>query len=372
MKNYNALKYFQENQEYFITVMPFSVVNNISYALIYGENDYGYQRALNQSHYKKICRSAMKTDELISPTSIVLGVNKSEFINNIELERENIFNLKINENDKIFRIIDGQHRLKGLEIAACNKEELYNYNLSVIIMVIDDKKRRTEVKVFNDINSKAKPLKMDLTILALYKYDILEKVKDIDIKEHVAVKIAYVLNEGYSTNSIWKNAIKLDVNNYNSIGIIGFKTFYESIHPICDMLINNEKEIINKNSFDEIFSYVDNKAKEIANGLLGPCWEVIYYKWNECFRKPVEITNYEEIETFFDTDYYLQKTMGTKAINWLIYDYLKENNGNVENAIIQFKERIQKSMLSNNDWKVGGRFLGLSSESGFKKIKELI
>jgi len=370
MKKYNALKYLQGDQEYFITVMPFSVINNISYALIYGNNDYGYQRALNPTHFKKIYKSIIKLNELISPTAIVLGVNRSEFIN-IENKQDNIFRLNIDESNKIFRIIDGQHRLKGLELAAIDRGELLDYNLSVIIMVIEDDKRRTEVRVFNDINSKAKPLKMDLTILALYKYDILEKVLEFDIKEHVAIKVAHILNEGKYEKPIWKNAIKLDVNNSNSIGSIGFKTFYESIQAICAKLVK-EEELINNDSLDEIFEFVDYNAKKIANELLNPCWEIIYYKWEKCFKNAIEISNYEDIETFFNKDYYLQKTMGAKALNGLIFDCLKDHCEDISNAIMQFKKRIEKSMLINDDWKVGGKLAGLSSEAGFRKIKDLI
>lgn len=372
----NALYYIQGNsnnkQEYYSTVLNFKLLDQISTTLIYGDDEYGYQRKLNQKHYKKIAKSIQES-ELISPTSIVLGVNKSyvnEIINHIE---DNIYTLNLSSTTtEKFRIIDGQHRINGLKEARKKDPQIDSYNLSVIIMVIDDDKRRVEAKVFKDINSKAKPLKMDLAILALYKYDILEQVREIDIREHVGIKIAYLLNE---KNPIWKNAIALDVNGSNINGCVGFKTFYESIKSICTIYIE-EKEIddIKDKSFEEILSFVDRKSNEIVNEIIEPCWEIVRDRWPSCFlNNSIILYNFEEFEIMFNKKYYIQKTMGCKAINGLISEVLLNNNSkDIEDSIIIFKKMIFVSEVSDEDWKVGKRFSALSSEAGFKKIRSII
>lgn len=372
----NALRYVQKrkenSQEYFSTVFRFDTLDKVTDTLIYGESEYGYQRKLNEKHYKKISKSILDS-ELISPTSIIVGVNKSDIDKILNHINDNIYYIDLSyevEGKGIFRIIDGQHRINGLREAVKKDEEIRNYELSVIIMVINDDQRRIEAKVFKDINSKAKPLKMDLAILALYKYDLLEKVKEFDIKDHVGIKIAHLLNE---EDGIWKNAIALDVNASNTTGCVGFKTFYESIKSICDIYVHNDE--INKLEnckFEEIIEFVDKKSKEIVNRILDPCWVVVEKKWKKCFTKNTIIYNFEESEIRFNKKYYIQKTMGCKAINGLILEVLENTNGNIEEAILRFTDIIVGSKLEEEDWKVGKRFSGLSSEAGFKKIRKLI
>lgn len=373
MEKFNALRYFQNDQEYFITVLPFSIINKITTTLVYSEEEpYGYQRGLNPSHYKKIVRSINKSNELISPTSIVLGINRSEFKEEErECINENIYSLliDIDQGKCPYRIIDGQHRLKGLELAAKENTDLLNYELSVIIMIIDDNNRRREVQVFNNINSKAKPLKMDLTILALYKYDLLEMVKEFDVIEHIAIRVAHILNA--DAKSVWKNAIKLDVNNSNSFGIIGFKTFFESIKSICERLVKENLDFENL-SFEDKLLFVNQSAEMISKELLIPCWNIIFEKWSDCFEEFLAFSNFEEISTLYNKKYYIQKTMGAKSINGLIGQFLIETNENISDTMGLFIKRIDSSDLTSESWKVGGIFSGLSSEAGFKKIRELI
>ncbi|WP_286230592.1 DGQHR domain-containing protein [Neobacillus mesonae] len=373
MNKFNALKYIQDDQEYYITVLPFHIIQEVTTTLVYSDKEpYGYQRDLNPSHYKKILKSINKSNELISPTSIVLGINRSDF-NKEEIEniKENIYSIIINPSNgyRPYRIIDGQHRLKGLGLAVEKNDKLLNYNLSVIIMIIDDNNRRREVKVFNNINSKAKPLKMDLTILALYKYDLLEMVKEFDVIEHIAIRIAHILNE--DRESVWKNAIKLDVNNSNSFGIIGFKTFFESIKPMCEQLVKRDP-IFEEVNFEEKLAFVNYYADMISGELLIPCWNIIHQRWSECFEKNIGFNNFEEVNTLYNKNYYIQKTMGAKSINSIISQFLLETDGNIKITLDLFKTRIDTSNLNSESWKVGGIFSGLSSEAGFKKIRELI
>ena len=370
-----CLKYTQNQQDFFSTVMDVKTVINISKALIYGIDEMGYQRKLNEKHYNKIAKSIINK-ELISPTSIVLGVDEPEFMDKIvKLDTEDIYKLIIDDKKQIFRIIDGQHRLKGLQKAIEKNEahpDLHNYQLNVIIMMIKKNKRIEEVKVFNNINSKAKPVKTDLTMLALSEYEILESEhldESFDKAKHIAIKTAYKLNESKKSLSIWENAIKLDPNADNSMGIIGFKTFFDSIKDICKMYNSNFKNNMSKNA---IIYEIDKISDEITNELIIPCWEFVHDKWEDCFKEQIMIYNFEEIKYYYNKKYYIQKSMGVKSINGVISDLFKEKDGNIQDTIDEFKMYVKKSDFTAKDWRVGGRLLGLNSEAGVKKIKSIL
>lgn len=370
-----GIRYMQGDQECYSAVIPFELINKMSETLEYSDdNKYGYQRALNTTHYKRIAKKLKKKDtELVSPTSIILGVNELDFkeVKGSEFQ-ENIFELNVDTSRKIFRVIDGQHRLKGLELASEENPTIKDYPLNVVVMIIKEGKRRTEVKVFNDINSKAKPLKMDLTILAMYRYDVLERVRDFELEEHVAIKASYLLNEDHQKDNVWKNAIKLDVNTPKSLGIVGFKSFYESIKPMCKFLIE-EMEVVDMDSFsfDELMKIVDEISNTLVKEILIPSWSIVRDKWKKGFSNSFVNYNYEEFFTMFNSDYYLQKTMGSKAINHLLIGLIKEA-GNIDDGMLNFKSVIEGSQLETRDWLSGGTFAGLSSLSGIKQIEKYI
>lgn len=372
-----GIKYSQNNQIFISTVMKVEDILRISKALIYGKDDFGYQRALNKKHCKKISESIKKNSGLISPTSIVLGIDESKIKTLIdEYKEEQILNLNIDEfSDESFRIIDGQHRIEGFKEAIETShfdENLKEYMLNVIIMVIDENKKTQEVKVFRDINSKAKPLKVDLAILALYEYEkrCNENLENFNLGEYIAIKTAYKLNENkisYNDKiNVWQNGIILDPNADKKIAIIGFKTFCESINGICDLVVNY-KELSNR--FDN--EYIEIYSNEIIDELIQPCWNIIYDKWRNCFEEKY-IKNEVSSVIYHNKDYYLQKTIGTKSIHLLIKDIFKSNNGDYKNSVSEFEEYIKCSELNSNDWISGGRFSGLSSEAGIKKVKEII
>ncbi|PKM51466.1 MAG: hypothetical protein CVV02_05885 [Firmicutes bacterium HGW-Firmicutes-7] len=375
---YYAIKYKQDKNDFFTTVLSFKTVNAISEALIYSkENKYGYQRELNEIHYKKIKNSIMRRNRtdignLVSPTSIVLGINRSD-LNKLKIIaiKDDVYELDINEDNKIFRIIDGQHRLKGFELAAIDDDTLLHYQLNVIILIVEEGKRRIEVKAFSDINTKAKPLKMDLTILATYNYDLLEESPDINIDEHIAIRVAYKLNEYSKSENVWRNGIKLDVNSPKSPGIVGFKSFYESINTIC---LNTMR--VNKNtlpdSFNDKIMYIDDISDVVTYDIIVPFWELVREKWIECFKKEVYFYNYEDYITFFDETYYIQKTMGVKSLHIMLKDCLENNHYDIDASLDKIRHILKNSTTNAEDWIIGGKFMGLSSESGFKKIAELI
>ncbi|MFG3613181.1 DNA sulfur modification protein DndB [Rummeliibacillus stabekisii] len=393
--NKKAFKFTQSDQIFYSTIFKFDEIYDNSYVSVYSrENRLGYQRSLNERHLKKIVLSLKKNDTPISPTSILLGID-SENISSMN-ETDIFLNLTFYKDElggKLFRIIDGQHRINSIakyikELDSSgdyeNIERLRNYEFSVIIMPIDTKRRIREVETFQSINSKAKPLKTDLTKLALIRYQEMEKEKFENYSNHIAHRIIFSLNDNtmyeeinsveYGGNAInvWKNAIIIDLNNDDEVGIIGYSAFSKSIEPICkfysDQLIKMYSNYWEYYELDSILNIISN---ELTFELFIPAWNIIMEKWPECFGyTSINI----QTEMFYNEDYYLQKNMGLRPLHQIIFEIIKEvNEKNDFPKILElFKEKIMNSSVRSEDWRKAGTFKGLSSESGFKLIKEVI
>lgn len=372
--------YIQNNQMFISTVMSINDIIKTSKALIYGKDEYGYQRVLNKRHVKSISKSIIDDEGLISPTSIVLGIDKNCLKSLLGNDyNKNIFDIDIEKlQENTFRIIDGQHRIEGFKEAFKNSEgnkldKLKEYKLNVIIMVIEDDRRIEEVKVFRDINSKAKPLKVDLAILAVYEFQRKMNVieTNFELSQYMAIKAAYKLNENKISIkdkvNVWSNGIIIDPNADKKTAIIGFKTFCESIDRLCKLIISNYN-ISQEIKDNELERYVNI----LVDDILVPCWNIVFDKWKECFNTRIIKVDTGNTKVYHDKQYYIQKTIGAKSINALIADILQQNGLDNNKGIREFEKCVKESNLTYEDWTSGGRFLGLSSEAGTKKIKELI
>lgn len=377
-----GIKYLQGKQEYISTIMPMELILDNYEVLVYMRDPYGYQRAPKKLHYSKIAKEIKENrHSQVTPSSIIIGVSSNEIENIFIIEKlfdcngNEVIKLKVKEENQIkFRIIDGQHRVKGFEKAIEDSRksgdtelahELRDYNANVIIMISDPKRRKPEVEVFSNINSKAKPLKMDLTILAEHAYDLIEQSNDINVIKYLAVKVVEKLNSGENCE-YWKNGIIMDAqNNTVRVGCVGFKTFYESILPICKNVCDSHCELNETTDYNVKKAILEKLSNVIAKDI-GECWNYVFEKWN--VGKLERIFDGEEfIETYYNTDFYLQRTMGALAINQLIVASYKENSN-----YKKFYDNIKMSNLTKDDWSIGGKFSGLSSLSGVSKIKSAI
>jgi len=73
-----AQEYYQYNQKFISLTLDYKTINTNSEVLIYGEHRYGYQRAVNELHLSKMVATLQNTNEILSPTSILLGVAPHE------------------------------------------------------------------------------------------------------------------------------------------------------------------------------------------------------------------------------------------------------------------------------------------------------
>jgi DGQHR domain-containing protein len=381
-----VFKYKQKGHTFYSAILTYKeIIKNSSVSVYNRENRMGYQRALNDRHLKKIVRS-LKIEQLpISPTSILLGVDEENLI----FEKDKI---KINKDQREnnFRIIDGQHRIMAIKkyIEELSKtknfetiQEIEEYQFSVIIMPINKNKKIKEVETFQAINSKAKPLKTDLTRLALIRYQELEKIKEVDFGEHLSHRIMFSLNDNkpFKTEledclnkgyyNVWKDAIKLDVNNDDEIGIIGYSAFSKSIMPICNHYLSNE--LIFDLDFESLDELLNAISDDVTFKLLIPIWNVVRERWPSCFLEHKALNS----EIYFNEDFYIQKNMGIRPIHQILLNIVKGLGVEYKNynvIIENFKIVLNNSKLTVDDWKKGGKFKGLSSEAGFNHIENVI
>ena len=364
-----AFKYRQHKQEFLSLVLPFRVINEISRVLIYGEDKYGYQRKLDRKHYNKIKKDLIARQAIL-PTSIILSVDNNYIIEKMDEIDSDLLELTLDSGDKAFRIVDGQHRIEGLKLAMEDEPEFKEFFLNVIILVTEPENRVREVEVFEDINSKAKKIKTDLTILAKYNYVLLGEKQVDDLSEHISIKAAYSLNETIP-GSVWHNAIQFDFNTQEKMeGIIGVSAFINSIIPITKEYIRKEP-VSDVGDKEKLIAYTNAKS-EILASFLNDAWGIVKKKWPQCFNNTIQknLFNYTEVQ--YSKGHYIQKTAGTNAIHMIFYECMSENNGLNEEVINLFKRKVFDSTIKSREWEIGGIFSGLTSKSGFKNVKNYI
>ena len=368
---------FSQNQTDLISaVLPFKLINELSEVKIYGKPD-GYQRKPNRIHFTKVKNYITSNlNNFKFPTSIILGVNDNVFSKELLKEDDCGFYLDFSSNtiDKIFRIVDGQHRIEGLKLVVETNPDINDFLLPVLIILSNEKKKSTELEIFTTINSTAKRISVDLAELAKHSYQIKEgQVNQDEIIKFICIETAYNL-KARDDRSIWSNAIKFDIHSEITIGIVGVTMFTESITAIVEKYIDKTlvKSFITGNKMDDLISYCQQSAATIADDLDNVWNIIIKAKWKNCFTEEiVKNDDNELVKIFYSKNYYIQQTMGVKALNIIYSECIKKYSFG-DKAYNEFNKIVQESTVTVSDWKKGSKFAGLSSESGFTKVRKII
>jgi hypothetical protein len=248
----------------------------------------------------------------------------------------------------------------------------------VVILKTDSGKRSQEMEIFNTINAKSKRIKVDLIKLANFEYRILEQnIEHIDLKEHISIQVAYLFNEDDSQNNMWHNAIKFGIHEEEKIGIIGVNAFSESIKAVVSKYLSDMESEWRKLEGDELIDFARESAKKIKT-FIEKAWWKVKEKWKLGFAENSHDIDYDfEVKKIsYDKSYYIQKTLGTKSINYLLGQIVNED-GSSKNALdeqnlITFSRFIETTKLKTTDWEMGNTFAGYSSESAFGKVTKMI
>lgn len=189
MESVKAIRFFQgvgtgKGQEMYLLAVPVEWLIRRTKVDVWNpqieDDDWehqGYQRSLSDSHLRAIgryLRGTLKTAQPVSqlpifPTSVLLAVRRDVEFKAFEKREKDIApraqegDLRLPDDEPLW-IIDGQHRLKGLEqfiIAGGTGVDQFNhYHLPVTLMVCKDKIQ--EMAHFLLINKEAKSVRTDL------------------------------------------------------------------------------------------------------------------------------------------------------------------------------------------------------------------
>lgn len=367
---YRIYAYRQGEMHYLSLIMPYERVEHFSEALPYGKSEYGYQRSLAKIHYMKIAHYLLQDSNAILPAAIILGADRAELSSYIEWEQAaqtGWLTLDAALDKKLFRIVDGQHRLRGLQEANKVEKRFDEFQLNIIIMLVEPQQRPCELTAFADINAKSKRLKVDLIKLARDNYQLLLG-NDYNYHEHIALEAAYRLKD--DDEGVWSNGIKFAMNLDSALGIVSIKVFVESICPLVELQTKNSDFM--QCQLDEKFTYIETMAAQIAD-FVGQAWRYILKKWPNCFSRRFAFDMSDElVPYFYNKKFYIQRMLGVRALNALLVDSVQKHGMN-KDALKDFNRKIIKSRITTADWLVGSIiFAGLSSDSGVKKVKHLL
>jgi DGQHR domain-containing protein len=341
---------------------------------VYDRDEGGYQREPDSKHFNSIKKYVQDTPDYLFPTSIILGlddVNHDQIVMNTN-DSGPYMNFD-NAPGTIFRIVDGQHRIRGLREAAVANSTINQLQLNVVILLTPQNTRSLEMEIFNTINSKSKRIRVDLIQLARYEYRILEQsIQPSDLNEHISIQIANLLNEDTNSRNIWFNAIKFGIHDEQKVGIIGVNAFRESLRNIVGKYLQTHISYQNL-SGTELISYSKDAATFLKVFIYTAWNEIIFEKWPDTFSSKNQELDYDQEikEFFYNNKYYIQKTLGTKSLNYLLASVVTEY-GVAEESLNRFRNIINESQLLTSDWEVGKTFSGYSSESAFNKVTKII
>lgn len=344
----SALKFVQFDLSIYISTFTIEELVELTFVDIFdSETLEGYQRPISSLHFKNIAKFLLIEEDPIMIPSILTAIDKE----NLEFDKNT---LKIKGK---MRLVDGQHRIEAFKFLKTNFpnrfNELANLELPVTIMEIEDNKIH-EINTFININSKGKKVSTDLAI----------RLRDVtrqhfknneDLIEALATKIAIKLNnEIYS--SVWYDAIKISPELKGKI--ISINAFNRSLSPLISNYLKKENI-----TFSEIDSVKFEYALSQILYLVEEAWEIISNKWSRCF---------EEKIPKFQTNYNIQKGVGTYSLHLLLNECYENNSGDISATLQNFRDVIEISIVDEFYWISGGEFSGMSSQSGFSKIKDVI
>ncbi len=250
-------------------------------------NEKGYQRLLNKGRAKKLADyivAGQETKDVFLPTSIFIATNKNIAFN----PTNNTIEIDIDEIGP-FNVVDGQHRVEGLKMAAEKDQRVLEFEVPVNIaiklpviaqmchfLIVNTTQKTVEEGVAQRIRARlTKALNVeDIPNLPKWILNSVEKGEDEKTLQYVDF-----LNT--NNESPWYNKIKM-ANEENSEGSINQKSFVKAIKKYI-LVANNPITIHSDDKQHKIYL---NYWKAITN-IIGTDEPTVLFKYNgvELFNK---------------------------------------------------------------------------------------
>lgn len=349
-------------------------------------NSTGIQRKLNMSRVKEIAKYCEEKSAMF-PTPIILSADSNYFnfysesntkmeYTNIESGFLEIDDGKIIQDKKFLSIVDGQHRLSGIDESGMAQE------FDLLVMFVFDTEAYQDAEIFSIINRNQKQVSKSLV------YDLYGLTDEMTV-EKFSHEIVQALNS--VEISVLKGRIKMlgyKTDSFNEDGksikqYVSQATLVDELIPMISKniaqdngLIKNGQAIQNINDGKLILRkyFYDDNLYDIQAKLIG-----FYNAWIEIIRK------------HFKEDTIIFKTIGFIAslyIFKLLFSRLKNDENIVDHTWVGVNMNSEDSYINKeliNKYKV--QFMGVieklnfdsidinsisSSRSGAKKIYDLL
>lgn len=350
-------------------------------------NSTGIQRKLNVARVKEIAKYCEEKTAMF-PTPIILSADSKYFNfysnNDIEMKYTNIEsgflvidNEKIIQDKKFLSIVDGQHRLAGINESGRGEE------FDLLVMFVFDTEAYQDAEIFSIINRNQKQVSKSLV------YDLYGLTDEMTV-EKFSHEIVQALNS--VENSVLKDRIKMlgyKTDNFNEKGkcikqYVSQATLVDELIPMISKniaedngLIKNGQAIQNIDDNRLILRryFYNDDLYNIQAKIIG-----FYNAWIEIIREK------------FEEDTIIFKTVGFIAslfIFKLLFEKLENNDENiVDNTGFYINMNsdnsyIDKGLIDKYKYQFMGLIEGLnfdsidinsisSSRSGAKKIYDLL
>jgi DGQHR domain-containing protein len=244
-------------------------------------NEKGYQRLLNKGRAKKLADyivNGQETKDAFLPTSIFIATDKNIAFN----PSNNTIEIDIDEVGP-FNVVDGQHRVEGLKMAADKDKRVLEFEVSVNIainlpeivqmchfLIVNTTQKSVEEGVAQRIRARlTKAMDIDETP-NLPKWILNSVQKGEDDK---ALQYVDFLNT--ERDSPWKNKIRM-ANDDSGDGTINQKSFVKAIKKYI-LVANNP--FFNTENDDRQHKIFLNYWKAICN-ILGEDEPTVLFKYN--------------------------------------------------------------------------------------------
>lgn len=330
-------------------------------------NSTGIQRKLNMSRVKEIAKYCEEKSAMF-PTPIILSADSNYFnfysesntkmeYTNIESGFLEIDDGKIIQDKKFLSIVDGQHRLSGIDESGMAQE------FDLLVMFVFDTEAYQDAEIFSIINRNQKQVSKSLV------YDLYGLTDEMTV-EKFSHEIVQALNS--VEISVLKGRIKMlgyKTDSFNEDGksikqYVSQATLVDELIPMISKniaqdngLIKNGQAIQNINDGKLILRkyFYDDNLYDIQAKLIG-----FYNAWIEIIRK------------HFKEDTIIFKTIGFIAslyIFKLLFGRLENDENIVDHTWVGVNMNSEDSYINKeliNKYKV--QFMGLIEELNFNSI----
>jgi DGQHR domain-containing protein len=243
-------------------------------------SDKGFQRLLNKSRAKRLADyilDAHETADAFLPTSIFIATDKNIAFD----EKSNTITIDINEVGP-FSVVDGQHRVEGLRMAAEKNPAILNFEIPVNIAI--NLPRIAQMCHFLIVNTTQKSVDRGVEQRIYARLSNALEVEDIpNLPKWISKSVQKGEDEkalGYvdflntDTDSPWHQKIEM-ANKENDDATVNQKSFVKSIKKYV-LVANNPLSIHPEEKQHKIFL---NYWKAITN-ILGTDEPTVLFKYN--------------------------------------------------------------------------------------------